>query len=47
VVISSAKEVRQRVAAAEERVAKGDFLTEEAYNEVMDTFFAEELGIER
>jgi len=46
-VISSAREVRQRVAEAEERVARGEYLTEEAYDEVMDAFFTEELGTER
>lgn len=46
-IVSSVEEVRRRVALAEERVANGQYLTEEEYEKEMDTFFKEELGIQR
>ena len=46
-IVSSVEEVRRRVALAEERVANGQYLTEEEYEREMDTFFREELGVER
>ncbi len=45
--MSSVEEVRRRVALAEERVANGEYVTEEEYEKQMDTFFEEELGIKR
>ena len=47
VIVSSVEEVRKRVALAEERVANGEYVTEEEYEKQMDTFFEEELGIKR
>ena len=47
VIVSSVEEVRRRVALAEERVANGEYLTEEEYKKQMDAFFSEELGIKR
>ena len=47
VVISSVKEVRKRVFEAEKRVKDGHYFTEEKYNELMDKFFKDELGINR
>jgi len=47
VVVSSVEEVRRRVYEAEERIAKGEHMTQEQYDVAMDKFFAEELGIAR
>ena len=47
VIVSSVEEVQRRVALAEKRVANGEYITEEEYEEKMDRFFKEELGIQR
>ncbi len=46
-VIGTVEEVRKRVFEAEERVKNGHYVTEEEYNERMDKFFKDELGIDR
>ena len=47
VVVSSVEEVRRRVLEAEERIKSGEYLSEAQYNELMDRFFKEELGVDR
>ena len=47
VVVSSVEEVRRRVHEAEERIKSGEDLGEVQYNELMDKFFKEELGVDR
>jgi hypothetical protein len=47
VVVSSVEEVRRRVYEAEDRVKKGEYLNEAQYDELMNKFFKEELGINR
>jgi hypothetical protein len=47
VIVSRVEEVRRRVALAEERVSNGEYLLQEEYEQQMDKFFKEELGIER
>lgn len=47
VVVSSVEEVRQRVHEAENRINDGEYLTQEQYDETMNKFFKEELGINR
>mgnify|MGYP000172578947 FL=1 len=47
VVASSIEEVRRRVYEAEDRIKKGEYLNEAQYDELMNKFFKEELGIDR
>ena len=47
VVLNSVEDVKKRVYEAEKRINKGEFLTQEQYDEQMDKFFQEELGINR
>ena len=46
-LVSSVKEVQNRVYEAEKRINDGEYITEEEYNKSMDKFFKEELGINR
>lgn len=47
VVVNSIEEVRRRVYEAEDRIKGGEYLTQGQYDELMDRFFKEELGIDR
>lgn len=47
VVLSSVEEVKKRVLESEQRIAKGEFHTQEDYEILMNKFFSEELGIKR
>ena len=47
IIISSKEEVVKRVYRAEERIKSGDYLTQEQYDIEMNSFFRNELGIER
>jgi len=47
IVISSKDVVRKRVYEAEKRIKKGDYLTQNQYDNEMNDFFRNELGIER
>ncbi|NEW60834.1 hypothetical protein GSY74_06020 [Sulfurovum sp. bin170] len=45
IIISSKDEVRERVHMAEERINRGEYLTQEQYDSEMDDFFRNEFGI--
>lgn len=45
--ISSIEEVRKRVLASEQRIEKGEFVSQENYTTQMKDFFESELGIAR
>lgn len=45
--LNSIEEVQKRVYEAEKRVANGEFYTTLEYEQLMDKFFEEELGIKR
>ncbi|HQR73493.1 MAG TPA: hypothetical protein PLH07_05425 [Sulfurovum sp.] len=47
VVVSIVEEVRRRVYEAEKRITEGHFTTQEEYEEQMNRFFKDELGIDR
>lgn len=46
-VVSSVKEVRRRVFEAEKRIEENQGMSEEEYQQFMDKFFEEKLGIKR
>lgn len=46
-IVSSKEEVRRRVLEAENRIKNGDYVTEEEYENEMNKFFEEKLGIKR
>lgn len=44
IIVSSIEEVRKRVLASEQRIERGEFLTQEHYTAQMKDFFTSELG---
>lgn len=46
-LVTSVKEVQNRVYEAEKRINDGEYISEDEYNKSMDKFFKEELGINR
>ena len=47
IIISSKDEVKKRVYEAEKRIKNGDYLTQNQYDKEMESFFRNELGIEK
>lgn len=47
IVASNVNEVQTKALLAEERIKKGTYLTQEQYDQEMDDFFSNELGLKR